>query len=219
MKFKLGRYNKNISDNDILNDLKRVAKLLRSPTVNRSQYKIHGKYSVSTIRHHFGSWNRGLKLAGLKITRNYNLYKADLFYNLQKVWMNLKRAPGYKDMKPPLSEYSVHMYKRRFGSFRAALEEFVKHANRRRIHKTPDPFAGKLVKKNRTSRNINYMLRYKVLTRDDYTCVKCGRSPANEKGVRLHVDHIKPYSKGGESVINNLQTLCRECNIGKGDKL
>lgn len=218
MKFKLGRYNKNITDDDIIRDLNRVAKYLNSPTVNRSQYKIHGKYSVSTIRHHFGSWNRGLKLAGLKLTRNYNLYKADLFYNLQQVWLKLGRPPRYKDTKPPLSEYSVHMYKSRFGSFRAALEEFVKHVNRRRVHKLPDAFAVKPPKKNKTNRCISYVMRYKVLTRDDYTCVKCGRSPANEKGVKLQVDHIKPYSKGGESVMNNLQTLCFECNIGKGNK-
>jgi len=35
--------------------------------------------------------------------------------------------------------------------------------------------------------------------------------------VTLHADHIKPWSKGGETVIENLQTLCSKCNIGKSD--
>jgi 5-methylcytosine-specific restriction endonuclease McrA len=36
-------------------------------------------------------------------------------------------------------------------------------------------------------------------------------------GVRLHVDHVKPWSKDGETVLENLQILCNVCNIGKGD--
>jgi 5-methylcytosine-specific restriction endonuclease McrA len=34
---------------------------------------------------------------------------------------------------------------------------------------------------------------------------------------RLPVDHIKPWTKGRETVMGNLQTLCNRCNIGKSD--
>lgn len=56
-----------------------------------------------------------------------------------------------------------------------------------------------------------------VLTRDGWKCLSCGRS-AREDGVLLEVDHIIPRSKGGSNDIENLQTLCKKCNIGKSNK-
>lgn len=63
---------------------------------------------------------------------------------------------------------------------------------------------------------LNASLRYDVLKRDNFRCVICGRSAAD--GVTLHVDHIKPISKGGKTELNNLRTLCDYCNLGKSDK-
>ncbi|MEW6748894.1 MAG: HNH endonuclease [Candidatus Micrarchaeota archaeon] len=56
------------------------------------------------------------------------------------------------------------------------------------------------------------------MKRDNFKCKKCGRSPATDQSVILHVDHIKPYSKGGETTIENLETLCSVCNIGKSNE-
>lgn len=58
--------------------------------------------------------------------------------------------------------------------------------------------------------------RYDIMKRDGFKCILCGRSAAD--GVKLHVDHIKPIAKYGESDDNNLRTLCEECNRGKRDK-
>jgi 5-methylcytosine-specific restriction endonuclease McrA len=39
--------------------------------------------------------------------------------------------------------------------------------------------------------------------------------PAVTPGVSIEGDHIIPWSKGGETVMENLQTLCFACNQGK----
>ena len=59
-------------------------------------------------------------------------------------------------------------------------------------------------------------MRYDELRRDDFHCVRCGRG--REDGVKLHVDHIVPVSRGGKTVMSNLQTLCEDCNCGKGNR-
>lgn len=65
-------------------------------------------------------------------------------------------------------------------------------------------------------RLVSHKMRYQVLMRDRFRCRSCGRSPATDLNVELNVDHIIPFSKGGETTFENLQTLCKECNIGKG---
>ena len=57
-------------------------------------------------------------------------------------------------------------------------------------------------------------LRYQVLTRDKHRCTICGAT--QQDGVKLHVDHICPVSKGGKTELSNLRTLCDRCNLGKG---
>lgn len=69
------------------------------------------------------------------------------------------------------------------------------------------------------SRKISDRLRYQVLKRDSFKCCACGASPAKDSSIELHVDHIIPWSKGGETTTDNLQTLCSRCNLGKSDIL
>lgn len=54
------------------------------------------------------------------------------------------------------------------------------------------------------------LLARQVMERDKYRCVQCGTHE------QLCCDHIHPYSKGGETVLENLQTLCSPCNSRKG---
>ena len=60
-------------------------------------------------------------------------------------------------------------------------------------------------------------LRRQILERDGYACKYCGKYLPNGEGAEI--DHIFPVSKGGKTVPNNLQTLCRECNRKKSDKI
>ena len=66
-------------------------------------------------------------------------------------------------------------------------------------------------------RMMSDSLRYDVLRRDNFRCQLCGASA--QDGVKLHVDHIRPVSKGGRTEMANLRTLCERCNMGKGAKL
>lgn len=69
------------------------------------------------------------------------------------------------------------------------------------------------VMEGRKRKNIDAKLRYAVLQRDNSRCQRCGRGP--EDGVKLAVDHKIPVDLGGETTIDNLWTLCTECNGGK----
>ncbi|MBT8349562.1 MAG: HNH endonuclease [Sulfurovum sp.] len=53
--------------------------------------------------------------------------------------------------------------------------------------------------------------------KDGAKCNLCGATPND--GAKLHVDHIIPWAKGGETVLENLQILCEKCNVGKSDIL
>lgn len=44
-------------------------------------------------------------------------------------------------------------------------------------------------------------------------CAICGKPFEIEK---MHADHITPWSKGGKTVPENCQMLCRDCNLKKG---
>ena len=72
-------------------------------------------------------------------------------------------------------------------------------------------------RKKRARSQMTDKLRYEILKRDGFRCKLCGRTA--DDGVKLHVDHIVPVAKGGETVPDNLRTLCEDCNWGKGDRL
>jgi ATP-dependent helicase IRC3 len=49
----------------------------------------------------------------------------------------------------------------------------------------------------------------------EYCCTECGLTATSR--IPFQVDHIIPMNKGGKSVPENLQILCRTCNGTKGD--
>ena len=71
---------------------------------------------------------------------------------------------------------------------------------------------------HKTKREPSVGLRFQVLKRDHFKCRVCGMSPAKDPSIELHIDHIVPWSKGGETTLENLQTLCSACNLGKSNE-
>ena len=63
---------------------------------------------------------------------------------------------------------------------------------------------------------VTNKMRFAVYQRDGYRCRYCHRG---ENKVTLEVDHIYPIAKGGKSTFENLQTLCHDCNVKKGDSI
>mgnify|MGYP000860775303 CR=1 FL=1 len=219
-----------ISNDDYIFDLKRVASILNKNTIIISEYEKLGKYSIGRLLARFGSWDSALKTASLEPTGYHRkVTNLDLFQDIENTWIYLGRQPKTSDIKSKISKYGMTTYARHFGSWRNALEAFVEYIDsedatincassnniKEQIYENTDiddfPFYHK------TKREINLRMRFCVLKRDNFKCCACGASPAKDPAVKLHVDHIIPWSKGGETVINNLQTLCSRCNLGKSD--
>ena len=57
-------------------------------------------------------------------------------------------------------------------------------------------------------------LRNQIIKLYNEECFGCQR-----KDVSLHIDHIIPQSKDGDSAFRNLQPLCAKCGNAKGDQL
>jgi hypothetical protein len=216
--------------------------------VTAIQYDQHGEYSSKTQSDRFGTWNRALLRAGLKI---YDA-KADracssdlkLFENILTLWQHYGHQPIARELaSAPSCISTIKPYCRRFGSWMNALRAFVDYANgtgaevtESKIEETTETSITKaaenlivetieqqieavIVRRHTTGRNPSLRLRWRVLQRDNFKCCGCGASPAITPGVELNVDHIHPWSEWGETVLENLQTLCSKCNLGKSNLL
>ena len=219
MKYILKKYHLNTPEKKLINDIKKTASSLGKRTLGRLEYKHEGSFSESTICRRFGSWNKALVLAGLYVQKHSYISKEELMRNMKKVWDSLGRQPVYKDMCYPLSGYGGSTYIKKFGSWQKSLEAFVvKQAGGIKYKRDYKARLYKSKRKHKSRLNINLSLRYNILKRDNFKCRLCGASPAIKRGVTLHIDHIIPRSAGGETISENLQTLCSDCNYGKGAK-
>lgn len=50
----------------------------------------------------------------------------------------------------------------------------------------------------------------------EYCCAECAKQSPHK--ALFQIDHIMPMSKGGKTTLDNLQLLCRPCNLKKSDK-
>ena len=206
-----------VSDAELLDDLRCVAASLGKTTVGQKEYRRIGRYDDSTTTRRFGSWNAALKAADLSISNVVNLTDEELFENILALWQHYGRQPRRRELAVSPSRISQSPYLRRFRSWTAALESFVAYANANEPANAPTNNASMPPDDTRSaSRDPSLRLRFQVLQRDRFACRACGASPATSAGIELHVDHVTPWSKGGETTLENLQTLCNRCNLGKG---
>ena len=165
----------------------------------------------------------------------------DYFAEMQRLWELLGRQPKAREMRKS-GQISPQSFQQRFGTWIKAIYAFCKDRNEPDPYDAFDDAAQierveqkDLIRqvepqlsisilqeistlpnlKRRTPRKPSVRLRFQVLQRDNFTCHACGRSPATEIGVVLEVDHVFAWSRGGETILANLQTLCNRCNSGK----
>ena len=233
----------NISNDAIINDVIRVKNIYKKDSITKKEYDAYGIFRSATLFNHGMSWNKILKMSGLKLNENRDISTKSLLEEIERLWIKLGRQPTATDIRNRESIYSLNTFTRHFGGWRNALIAFIKFVNEKdeqdpvadeqnpavtEIPLNPSlPESALIVQdeetgdtqKHKTPREPNLRLRFKVLQRDQFRCCSCGASPAKDPGVELHVDHIFPWSKGGETVLENLQTLCSKCNGGKSNLL
>ncbi len=193
-------------------------------TITRAEFLEHSDLiGERALLNRFGSWKAALDAAGLELsTLGRRWTEDDYFENLLEVWTHHGKAPTYAQMNEPPSRITNGAYASRFGSWGKAKQAFVerikgdlKPGDRDAVVPTlPAPVPAKTRQEDR--RHIPLGLRYQVLRRDRFRCVTCGRSPSTHPDCVLHVDHVLAFSRAGKTRLDNLRSLCAECNVGKG---
>lgn len=219
---------RDMTDEQLVAELQRVASELQSEILARPDFNSRSDISSSAFSRRFGSWNKALRAAGLRpVNMGRRHTEDDYFENLLNVWTHFGRQPKCREMNSPLSVITSGAYEQRWGSWTKALIAFLDRVN---ADQSVPPIVPPEKTRQSVSRPIATVkpedqrrpplgLRYNVLRRDNFKCVLCGNSPATDPKCTLHVDHIFPFSKNGKTVVDNLRTLCGECNIGKSDQI
>jgi len=115
-------------------------------------------------------------------------------------------------------------YAAKFGSWGRAVQAFVDRVNsdisvgvvEASAAATTAPTAAKPRQEDQCTTAMG--MRHQVLKRDRFRCVICGRSPATDLTCQLHVDHVLAFSRGGKTRLDNLPSLCADCNRGEGHR-
>ena len=219
---------KDLSNADLLTELKRVHALVGKEWLTSDDFNAHSVTSEEAIRRRFGTFRRGLDAAGIPNHpfKARQLTDQQCFENIAEVWTHYGRPPQYRETFVEPSRIQGKAYVIRWGTWRKALQAFVDWADAADQGQEPDkpePEEGVLqgpAKRARQTeadcREVRPGLQFKVFLRDRFRCLACGRSPATHLNIELHADHVLAVANGGKTTLENLQTLCHECNLGKG---
>ena len=216
-----------LSREQVIQALRDFAAENPSTSITRNEFATKLSVGAGNIVRRFGKWEKLLAEVGIEpvpLGRRYT--DEECFENILALWTHYGRQPHFGELKHSPSTVGPKAYILRWGGWRAALSAFVKQVNEPNASPT-DQNSVELSRGNQRTavleapapRSIPLALRYRILSRDKFRCVTCGASPAKDISVELHVDHIHPWSRGGQNVAENLRTLCSKCNLGKGAKI
>ena len=158
LKFELNEYHRNVEDIELIEDLKRVAKLLQQNTVTMDDYNQYGNFHATTLTRRFGSWFNCLDKADLSPSRSkIGITDEELFEEIESMWVRLGKQPTYSQMRD-MSKYSVGTYERHFGGWRNSLIAFVNYTNNYEGGTNNDFRTNYEETQHKTSRTINLHL-------------------------------------------------------------
>lgn len=228
-----------IPEREILDELEKAAKHFGFREFGWRDFDKVAAISAQTVKRQLGGWNAGLaalrqrlEAKGVELLPRLNarrLYSdAELFNEMERVWQEVGQRPSQTEWDLSNPRISYRTYRYRFGGWTNACLKFIEYKMGGSIladdfilpsrdEQPPQADSGVAYRPD-NSRNVSLALRLKVLSRDNFRCVFCGRSPATDVGTRLHIDHVYPFSLGGRTLLDNLQTLCADCNVGKSNK-
>lgn len=218
-----------MTDEEVLEALRSLAQRLGKSALSSGDVDEHLPFGPDTLRRRWGSSKAAYAAAGLEqLALGKRYTDEECFTNLLNVWTHYGRPPKNGEMNLPPSSVGSKAYIRRFGTWRKALSAFVERVNQdpsvpeAQVAVVSIDLVKEQVEADRTvrrdNRDIPLGMRFKVLSRDRFKCVLCGDTPATNPGCVLHVDHILPWSKGGATAPDNLRSLCKSCNLGRGNR-
>ncbi|KKS43945.1 MAG: hypothetical protein UV05_C0016G0008 [candidate division CPR1 bacterium GW2011_GWA2_42_17] len=235
-KFQRKRLNE-ISETKILDELEKAAKHFNYIEFGYREFSEVADVSGGLVKKRYGGWKKGLEALrkrlqekGLDLSPrphspNRIYSDKELFEEMARVWQKVGQRPSKTEWEMSEPRISYLCYKKRFGGWTNACVKFIEYKMGTDILAddfviTNDEVSGnkKIEYKREISRDVPLGLRLKILSRDNFRCIFCGKSPATDFGTKLHIDHVVPFSKGGKSILENLQTLCEECNLGKSNR-
>src|SRR3989338_1941232 len=175
-KFDLNARRIRITDEQMLSSVKDYAKSVNFRYFSTIEYdKWAGKTAhSSTIIERFGSWKKVLLLLGIEGGREHYTPE-QLIENLESVWRKLGFPPGKRQIGKYGQKISESPYKQIWGSVRKACE-CLSAFHEKKISKE-ELFKGSL--SSNVRRSIPLKVRWEILKRDNYRCVRCGRSPSS----------------------------------------
>lgn len=200
----------------VIEELRRIASVLKKETLSRREIDSHGRISSALVIKRFGSIRKALQESGLIPTRFMKATDEELCSILIELWTQtlakFGRSPYRSELRAFRFPISGDTYIRRFGSWNKALlaaAQSVSSEDSEDAVKQPVPTQTSETK-SEGRKTLSVRKRFFVFKRDRYRCCICCRA-----GIELEVDHKVPVAQGGSDALDNLQTLCFDCNRGK----
>lgn len=120
-----------------------------------------------------------------------------------KLYKEGNSSQEIKDLlKLEVTVRSIQRYIKQQGISRTVKESFQLAIKKGRVSYEKSP--------QKRKKRTRLMIRYQVLERDNFKCVKCGKTSTQ---TQIEIDHIN--EDPSDNRLENLQTLCEWCNKGK----